>query len=103
MHRHDKFSVFAEPVTETEAPGYHEIINQPMDFGTMRKKLKKGKYGTGSKAVALLYQDFLLVFDNCHRYNSDDSDVTKEASRMFGLLPEAFVAACNSVVKSTTK
>jgi Bromodomain len=74
-----------------------------MDFGTMRKKVKTGKYGEGNKAVSLLYQDFLLVFDNCHRFNSDESDVTREASRMFGLLPEAYVAACSSVAKNTLK
>jgi Bromodomain len=97
--RHDKFSVFADAVTEKEAPGYREIIKNPMDFGTMRKKIRQGKYGVGSKAVAALYHDFLLVFDNCFLYNSDESEVTEEASRMFGLLPEAYVSSCVQVAK----
>lgn len=27
-----------------QLPDYHEIIEHPMDFGTVRKKLDKGRY-----------------------------------------------------------
>jgi Bromodomain len=90
-------------VTETEAPGYHNVIDHPMDFGTMKKKLREGIYGMGHSAATLLYDDFLLVFDNCHQYNSDESEVTQEATRMFGLLPEAYVAACSTIAKNKIK
>ncbi len=100
--RHDKFSVFSEPVSEKEAPGYKEVISRPMDFGTMRKKVRQGKYGTGKKAIDAFYEDFLLVFDNCFLYNSEESEVTEEASRMFGLLPEAYVTACVNAMKNAS-
>lgn len=103
LTRYDKFSVFADAVTEKEAPGYSAVIKKPMDFGAMRKKIKQGKYGVGSNAISNLYDDFLLVFDNCYLYNSDESEVTEEASRMFGLLPEAYVSACVLVAKTTAK
>lgn len=35
---------FNDPVTEDIAPQYFSIISHPMDFKTMRKKLKEGKY-----------------------------------------------------------
>lgn len=38
----DKF--FAHPVTDLIAPGYSTIIAEPMDFSTMRKKIKERKY-----------------------------------------------------------
>lgn len=103
MTKHDKYSVFAEAVTDKQAPGYSDIIKKPMDFGTMRKKVAQKKYGTGSKAAASFYEDFLLVFDNCQLYNSEESEVTEEAARMFGLLPEAYVSACNQAIKNISK
>lgn len=98
--RHDKFSVFANAVTDKEAPGYEDVIKNPMDFGTMLQKVKLGKYGKGDKATSGFYQDFLLVFENCYLYNSDESEVTEEAARVLGYLPEAFVAACIHAAKS---
>lgn len=99
MDRHDKFSVFSKAVTDDDAPNYSEIVKNPMDFGTMRAKVEKGSYGVGSAAAAALYEDFLLVFDNCYLYNDDDSEVTDEAARILTLLPEAYAQACIAVAK----
>lgn len=99
IKRHDKHSLFAEAVTEDEAPGYSEIVVSPMDFGTMRKKVIGGDYGVGDEAAEKLYDDFVLVFDNCHLYNDDESEVTEEAARVFALLPEAYCGACSSASK----
>jgi hypothetical protein len=98
-YRHDRYDVFARAVTENEAPGYYEIVKQPMDFGKMREKANNGEYGTGSAAAGRLYHDFLLVFDNCLLYNDEDGEVVEEAARMFGLVHEAYVGACAGAVK----
>jgi hypothetical protein len=81
-------------VTEDEVPGYYEVIKKPMDFGSMRQKVRDGAYGHGQKAIAGLYSDFLLVFDNCALFNKKGEEVWNEAARVFGLLPEAYAAAC---------
>jgi hypothetical protein len=94
MNKYDEYSLFKRPVSDKEAPGYSETITNPMDFGTMREKVDSGVYGGGSEAAAAFYDDFLLVFDNCRLYNTDESDVTEEAARIFGLVPEAYVSAC---------
>lgn len=94
----DKYSVFADAVTEDEAPGYFDVVSSPMDFGTMLKKAKKNSYGKGTKAAAKLYNDFLLVFDNCMTYNEEDGEIAEEASRILGHVPETFVNACLSVL-----
>ena len=101
--RHDTYSLFAEVVTEDEAPGYHEVIKNPMDFGTMRTKVATGEYGTGSAAAVNFYNDFLLVFDNCALYNDEDGEVGVEAARLLGLLPETFAGACSSVASGKPK
>eukprot|EP00591_Stephanopyxis_turris_P011006 CAMPEP_0195514174 /NCGR_PEP_ID=MMETSP0794_2-20130614/5633_1 /TAXON_ID=515487 /ORGANISM="Stephanopyxis turris, Strain CCMP 815" /LENGTH=554 /DNA_ID=CAMNT_0040642359 /DNA_START=30 /DNA_END=1691 /DNA_ORIENTATION=- len=97
MYRHDRYSLFAEPVSDDEAPGYSAAVASPMDFGTMKARLDNGDYGFGSKAIERLYSDFLLVMDNCVSYNEEDSDVGKEATRLLGLLPEVFASACIAV------
>ncbi len=43
LYKTDASKLFAMPVTEDEAPGYFSIIHQPMDFVTLRKKLKEGR------------------------------------------------------------
>ena len=99
LHRYDRYSVFAEAVTDEEAPGYSEVVKNPMDFGTMMKKVNSGEYGNGSEAAAAFYEDLLLVFDNCRQYNDDDSEVTEEAGRILGYLPETYASACATVAK----
>jgi hypothetical protein len=36
--------VFAEPVDPEELPDYHDVIEHPMDFGTVRRKLARNAY-----------------------------------------------------------
>lgn len=99
ISKHDKYNLFSDPVTEEQAEGYSEIVKNPMDFGTMLQKVKAGEYGIGSSATAALYEDFLLVFQNCKLYNAEGGDVLEEASRILGYLPEAYASACAAVAK----
>jgi hypothetical protein len=99
MNKHDRYSVFAESVGDSEAPGYSDVVKKPMDFGTMMTKVDKKDYGRGDTAAAALYEDFLLVFDNCRLYNPEDSEVAEEAARILALLLEAFAAACVTASK----
>jgi hypothetical protein len=101
--RHDRYDVFLKPVSDDDAPDYSDIVKNPMDFGTMRSKVEKGVYGKGNDAVAALYRDFLLVFDNCRLYNSDEGEIIEEAARIFGLLSEAYVSSCIAVAKKYIK
>jgi len=94
MKRHDGYRLFAEKVTDDEAPGYSDVIKNPMDFGTMLEKLDNSAYGKGSEALSKLYHDYLLVFDNCALYNDAGSEVADEAARVMTLLPEVFANAC---------
>ena len=81
-------------MTDKEAPGYSDLVLFPMDFGSMREKVKKGTYGAGAEAIDGLYKDFRQVFDNCYLYNDENNEVTTEAIRVLSFLPESFVTAC---------
>lgn len=97
ISRADHYSLFAEEVSDEQAPGYSDVVENPMDFGTMKRNLEDNAYGTGPDALSTFYSDFLLVMDNCALYNDDNNEIMDEASRLFGILPEVFSNACISV------
>jgi hypothetical protein len=90
-------------VSDSDAPGYSETVDSPMDFGRMKEEVEEGLYGSGSSAASALYRDFLLVFDNCRLYNTDESEVTTEAARILALAPEAYVSSCAAASKKAGK
>ncbi|KAK8918506.1 Transcription initiation factor TFIID subunit 1-A [Platanthera zijinensis] len=44
LQKNDIYGAFAEPVDPEELPDYHDVIEHPMDFSTVRKKLARGAY-----------------------------------------------------------
>ncbi|KAL3945244.1 MAG: hypothetical protein SGBAC_000655 [Bacillariaceae sp.] len=99
----DRYSIFAKPVDEEEAPGYYEVVKKPIDILAIKAKIDNGSYGVGSEASNSFYDDFLLMFDNCALYNDDDGEVIDEATRIFGLLPETYASVCESVFRKYPK
>ena len=43
LERHKDSWPFLEPVDRSEFPEYFRVIKRPMDFQTMKNKLKEGK------------------------------------------------------------
>ena len=65
--------LFHKPVDPIELgiPDYFQIIKNPMDFSTIKKKLSNNLY-TNFKQFT---EDVALTFDNCYKYNGANSSV----------------------------
>ncbi|XP_076656585.1 ATP-dependent chromatin assembly factor large subunit isoform X2 [Halictus rubicundus] len=81
MHHKDSWP-FLSPVTKDEVPDYHDIISNPMDFGTIKCKLSNGEYET----LEQFFSDCHLVFNNCQAYNEEHSAVYKAGMRLLKYL-----------------
>lgn len=72
--KHKKYSwPFLQPVTEEDAPGYFEVISNPMDLSSVRKKLDSRAY----LGVQQFTGDLELITDNCYKFNPPESEVYK--------------------------
>jgi hypothetical protein len=73
LMKHQKAWIFNEPVQPEKQglPDYFDVIQNPMDFGTIEKKLKHHEY----LSMQHFLQDVELVFENCFHYNGEQSAV----------------------------
>ncbi|BDA41501.1 probable Bromodomain-containing protein 9 at N-terminal half [Coccomyxa sp. Obi] len=78
ISRMDSDGFFEEPVREEDAPGYYDVIKQPMCFQRMKDKLRGREYRTWRGLVA----DFELICSNAMTYNQKRSRVHKSALSM---------------------
>ncbi|XP_008808423.2 uncharacterized protein LOC103720485 isoform X2 [Phoenix dactylifera] len=57
LQKKDTYRAFAEPVDPEQLPDYHDVIEHPMDFGTVRKKLASNAYHFFEQFEARTIQD----------------------------------------------
>lgn len=71
---------FLEPVPwkEMNLVDYPLIVKNPMDFGTISKKLDNGQYPTSKEFV----DDMNLVFSNAKSYNQPGSEIYKTTEKV---------------------
>ncbi|KAK4124657.1 hypothetical protein N657DRAFT_595738 [Parathielavia appendiculata] len=96
LKAHTEYSTpFLNRVNKRDAPDYYNFIKQPMDLGTMTKKLKSLQY----KSKADFVYDLNLIWDNCLKYNQDmghplrrmANGMRKEAEKLIPLIPDLVI------------
>lgn len=75
LKKNKNSKVFHEPVNwqKLNIPDYPQIVKEPMDFSTIKKKLALNVY----RNVGEFVNDVSLIFHNCKLYNGVDSVVGK--------------------------
>jgi hypothetical protein len=71
----DIFKYPVDPI-ENNVPNYYEVIKKPMDFSTIKKKIRRRQY-TNFKEFCF---DVDLIFDNCFKFNGEFNEVGKMGS-----------------------
>ncbi|XP_061355738.1 uncharacterized protein LOC133300231 [Gastrolobium bilobum] len=86
LQKKDTYGVFSEPVDPNELPDYHEVIEFPMDFGTVRKKLDDGDYAN----LEQFEKDVFLICTNAMQYNAPDTIYFRQARSIQELAKKNF-------------
>ncbi|XP_048430892.1 uncharacterized protein LOC103955527 [Pyrus x bretschneideri] len=86
LQKKDTRGVFSEPVDPEELPDYHEIIQNPMDFGTVRTKLDQGAYSS----LEQFEKDVFLICSNAMEYNAPDTIYFRQARSIQELAKKDF-------------
>ncbi|XP_039618546.1 bromodomain-containing protein 3-like isoform X6 [Polypterus senegalus] len=71
---------FYQPVdaVKLSLPDYHKIIKNPMDMGTIKRRLENNYYWSASECM----QDFNTMFTNCYIYNKSTDDIVLMAQAL---------------------
>ncbi|EEF32463.1 uncharacterized protein LOC8276725 isoform X2 [Ricinus communis] len=86
LQKKDTYGVYAEPVDLEELPDYLDVIDHPMDFATVRKKLGNGSYST----LEQFESDVFLISSNAMQYNSPETIYHKQARAIQELARKKF-------------
>ncbi|XP_040895923.1 bromodomain-containing protein 7 [Toxotes jaculatrix] len=78
LQRKDPSAFFSFPVTDLIAPGYSSIIKRPMDFSTMKDRVKKDCY----QSLDELKVDFRIMCENAMIYNKPETIYHKAARKL---------------------
>ncbi|XP_042294311.1 bromodomain-containing protein 7 [Sceloporus undulatus] len=78
LQRKDPNAFFSFPVTDFIAPGYSMIIKRPMDFSTMKEKIKNNGY----QSIEELKDNFRLMCTNAMVYNKPETIYYKAAKKL---------------------
>ncbi|XP_039038298.1 uncharacterized protein LOC120175814 isoform X1 [Hibiscus syriacus] len=88
LQRRDTYKIFAEPVNPEEVEHYYDVIKEPMDFGTIAKKLNEGSYQT----LENFEHDVFLVPNNAMLFNASNTIYYRQARALKELATKLFHA-----------
>lgn len=71
ISQHRNGNIFHNPIKNSEAPDYHDIIKRPMDLKTIKARVKDGIISNSLE----FQRDVYLMFANAMMYNRPGSDI----------------------------
>jgi histone acetyltransferase len=89
---------FRDPVDTTDVTDYLDIVHDPIDLSTIKKRITQDNY---YKSRKMLHADLMRMVDNCLLYNDDHSTYAQCARQLEkfiqGLFPE--IGSATSVIQ----
>ncbi|CAH8480261.1 unnamed protein product [Schistosoma haematobium] len=65
---------------------YYDVVKKAMDLSTIKTKLESGQYHTKYDFA----DDVRLMFNNCYKYNGEDSEVARVGKQLQAIFDENF-------------
>uniref|UniRef100_A0A8C2B4M3 Bromodomain adjacent to zinc finger domain 2B n=1 Tax=Cyprinus carpio TaxID=7962 RepID=A0A8C2B4M3_CYPCA len=93
LESHQDAGPFLTPVNPKSVPGYRKIIKKPMDFSTIRDKLTNSQYLNLETFII----DVNLVFDNCEKFNEDNSVIGRAGHTMRRFFQRRWTELCENM------
>ncbi|KAJ2854000.1 hypothetical protein J3B02_002886 [Coemansia erecta] len=78
IRKRDSYGFFLEPVDTKVITDYLTVIKNPMDLGTIQRKVETHSY----KSIAEFRRDIEIVCENARKYNGDGSIYARSADRV---------------------
>jgi len=78
ISQHRNGNIFHNPIKDSEAPDYHEIVRRPMDLKTIKTRIKDGAISNSDEYQREIY----IMFANAAMYNRPNSDVYRMTQEM---------------------
>ncbi|KAJ1892513.1 hypothetical protein LPJ81_005545, partial [Coemansia sp. IMI 209127] len=78
IRKRDSYGFFMEPVNTSVITDYLGVIKQPMDLGTVQRKVERGAYA----GIGEFRQDVILVCENARKYNGVGSIYARSADHV---------------------
>ncbi|KAI0053542.1 Bromodomain-containing protein [Auriscalpium vulgare] len=78
ISQHRNGNIFHNPIKNSEAPDYRDIVKRPIDLKTIKMRIKDG----GIANSAEFQRDVYLMFANSMMYNRPNSDIYRMAEEM---------------------
>ncbi|KAJ1929191.1 histone acetyltransferase [Tieghemiomyces parasiticus] len=78
LQNHNQAWSFMNPVNSDEVPDYYSVIKEPMDLSTLEANVESEMYPTMREFA----KDVQKIFDNCRRYNAENTIYYKCATKL---------------------
>ncbi|CAI2179828.1 546_t:CDS:10 [Funneliformis geosporum] len=79
FEKKDAYGFFLEPVDTSIVTDYSTIITNPMDLGTMRRKVENNEY----PSIDAFKDDLAIICNNCKTYNAPETLYYKSAEKLW--------------------
>ncbi|KZT01114.1 uncharacterized protein LAESUDRAFT_707961 [Laetiporus sulphureus 93-53] len=98
IKKKDDYAFFLQPVDVSQVPGYMDVIQRPMDLGTMSHKIQRGRY----RSLEEFADDIRLVTTNAKTFNPPGTIYYTEAEKIEAFALEHIAKASASVIEYET-